>query len=262
MTMAISPQRRATGLDGAVAAARPISLPEINSVAGLMTRVDRKYFVPRDLLAGLIEANPGLRVLQIGQERVHRYWSTYFDTPDFTFFRQHAQGRRQRYKVRVRTYATGDSFLEVKSKGYRGQTVKERIPHRGSAIDLGPQGRHLLAGAGLGDLTAALVPVVQTRYDRITLTQGQDRITCDLDLACIAGRVEFAGPQAALVETKTASGRSFFDRELARLGIRPHSVSKYCIGAGLHYPGLPANRWRRTIRRHFTAAPIGTSTPC
>src|SRR5699024_3104427 len=113
-----------------VAGARPVTLEELTAEAELMTRVDRKYFVPLDVLGELLSRYSGLRVLQIGEERTHAYESLYFDTPGALFFRQHAQGRRRRYKVRIRTYADGEAFLEVKAKSGRGDTVKNRVPLR------------------------------------------------------------------------------------------------------------------------------------
>src|SRR5699024_5190409 len=109
----------------------PISLDEINAQARLMTRVDRKYFLPRGLFIDLLAATrDDLRVLEIDGKHRFEYRTAYFDTPDFRFYRDHVQERRHRFKVRTRTYVdTGTCHLEVKSKGYRGQTVKERIAH-------------------------------------------------------------------------------------------------------------------------------------
>jgi hypothetical protein len=109
----------------------PISLDEINAQARLMTRVDRKYFLPRGLFIDLLAATrDDFRVLEIDGKHRFEYRTAYFDTPDFRFYRDHVQERRHRFKVRTRTYVdTGTCHLEVKSKGYRGQTVKERIAH-------------------------------------------------------------------------------------------------------------------------------------
>jgi hypothetical protein len=109
----------------------PITLDEINAQARLMTRVDRKYFLPRGLFIDLLAATrDDFRVLEIDGKHRFEYRTAYFDTPDFRFYRDHVQERRHRFKVRTRTYVdTGTCHLEVKSKGYRGQTVKERIAH-------------------------------------------------------------------------------------------------------------------------------------
>src|SRR5699024_567977 len=90
-------------LERVAASAKPISLAQMNTEAALMTRLDQKYFVPRELLGELLAEYSGLRILEIGRERVHEYRSTYFDTPGFHFFRHHVQDRRHRNKVRIRT---------------------------------------------------------------------------------------------------------------------------------------------------------------
>jgi hypothetical protein len=38
---------------------------------------------------------------------------------------------------------------------------------------------------------------------------------------------------------------------LRELGVRPVSVSKYCVGVAALHPELPSNPWRRTLRRYF-----------
>ncbi|WP_209373732.1 polyphosphate polymerase domain-containing protein [Brevibacterium renqingii] len=263
----------------------PISLDEINAQARLMTRVDRKYFLPRGLFIDLLAATrDDFRVLEIGGKHRFEYRTTYFDTPDFRFYRDHVQERRHRFKVRTRTYVdTGTCHLEVKSKGYRGQTVKERIAHplespltltpgdrefidsvldgapaqagRSSADRIGSAGRSASTGhsaSARARLRAAdLEPVVETVYDRITLCHADQRLTCDLDIRAVHGDEQHVGPSDVLVETKSPGGGGIWDGLLKQVGVRPHKVSKYCVSAALLYPQLPSNPWERTIRRYF-----------
>jgi hypothetical protein len=252
-----------SAIDAQLASMEPISLAELNAQARLMTRVDRKYFVPRALFLELLKATADeFQVLEIAGRHRFEYKTVYFDTPEFRFFRDHVQGRRQRFKIRTRTYVdTGTSHLEVKSKGYRGQTVKQRIAH---PIDLPTQ----LTGADQTFVdsildtedgvsarprtsAADLMPVLETVYDRITLTHERQRLTCDLDIETRNGRESHDGPSDVLVETKSADGVSIWDHLLKQAGIREHRVSKYCVGASLLNPELPANPWSRTIRRYF-----------
>src|SRR5699024_4538048 len=109
----------------------PITLDEINAQARLMTRDARKYFLPRGLFSDLLAATrDDFRGLELDGNHRSDSRTAHFDTPDFRFWRDHVQERRHRFKVRTRTYVdTGTCHLEVKSKGYRGQTVKERIAH-------------------------------------------------------------------------------------------------------------------------------------
>lgn len=244
--------RRPDRLDHLIADLPGVSLAQLNEGAALMTRTDQKYFVPRDILAGLMEEFRGVAILDIDGIRRHEYSSTYYDTPNLLFLRQHVQGRRTRHKVRTRTYASGLSFLEVKAKSGRGETVKERITWSGQDLDATARGfldPHL-ASPGL---SLRLRPMLHSSYRRVTLLQGQNRITCDFDLAFAApgGRVIHGGNTDVLVETKTATGRGAVDRYLHTRGIRPVSVSKYGVGVALAYPRVPANRWHRVLREHF-----------
>lgn len=249
-----------SGLYPALSSLPSISLAELNAKAELMTRVDRKYFVPRALFIDLLEQSAGqFRTLEIGNIRVFRYRTTYFDTPQFDFYRQHAQGRRHRFKVRTRTYCeSGDCRLEVKSKGYRGQTVKKRIPHdpesptsldRSDLDFIGPI-------IGTDPATAPVLrPVLETIYRRATLCHDDQRVTCDIELENSADGVVHYGPSDVLVETKSSGAAGPLDLLLRTAGVRAHSVSKYCVAASLLYPGLPRNKWNRTLSRYFGVAP-------
>lgn len=122
-----------------------ISLAELNAAASMLTRVDRKYALKRVEAESLIaDLDRGTRVLDIEGITAHSYASTYFDTPALDSFRGTAQPRRRRYKIRIRSYLdSGLAFLEVKTRGPRGRTVKERIPYDpGAALEgvLTPRG--------------------------------------------------------------------------------------------------------------------------
>lgn len=240
-------------VDAAVAALAPISLEEVNASAQLMDRIDRKYFVPRETLAGIIaEQADEWRVLEIGGLRNFKYHTVYFDTPDLLFFRQHRQGKRRRYKVRTRTYCdTGGCFLEVKSKGYRGMTMKERLQHDADRpFQLDGEGAQF-ASRITGEDASRLVPAAQTVYHRTTLVGDGLRVTMDSDLECIGEEELYPGPSHVLVETKSPGRSSLMDAALLEAGVRPHRVSKYCVAAALLHPEEPHNPWTRDLRRYF-----------
>lgn len=142
-------------------------------------------------------------------------------------------------------------MLEVKSKGLRGRTVKQRRAHDpDSADELNASDREYVASLIRSD-AATLRPVVETLYRRSTLVLGEQRITLDTDLDCDDGVRTVTGPDEVLVETKSPNGAGDLDRLLLQRGIRPHSVSKYCIGAALLYPHLQRNDWSRILRRYW-----------
>lgn len=226
-------------------------------VAGLQTRMEKKYLLTPEEFVALSAQMEDLRVLQIDGRRLFGYESAYFDSPDLELFRAHRQGRRQRYKVRTRTYLdSGESLFEVKLKGGRDQTVKLRIPYefedRNHVTDVA---HDFLEHALLDNYETRppeLVQSLTTRYSRATFVDVEDRarLTCDIDLACTADGATQPGPDLILVESKS-TGTSRADDALARLGIRPVSVSKYCIGIALTNPELPANKWNRMLRNQF-----------
>ena len=97
----------------------PTTLEELNTAAGLLTRVDRKYLVgattAQDVIDVLAER---ARVLDIDGRRSFSYASTYFDTPALDSYHRAARKRRRRFKIRTRSYLDSElTFLEVKTRG-------------------------------------------------------------------------------------------------------------------------------------------------
>ncbi|MCG5220091.1 polyphosphate polymerase domain-containing protein [Streptosporangium sp. KLBMP 9127] len=244
-------------LAGVAAGLPPVGLGD---VAELMTRVDRKYVVPVSTMARLAaELGDGFAVLEIGGRRQFRYSSTYFDTPDLLTYRHHRQGRRNRFKIRVRTYLDGGGrFLEVKLSGAGKNTDKHRIPY-----DDGPRGvlsskaMEFVSDTLLSGLRVfppnGLEPVIATDYRRITLVDrlGQARLTCDSGLICRDGTgVVRARGDYVLVESKSEAGYGRADGILRDMGARPVSISKYCLGVA-RLRDMSANRWNGVLRRYF-----------
>ena len=250
-------------LAGATSHLRTIALEEVLATAELQTRVDRKYVVPLGLLTTALDRTAGeLRVLRIGTARLFRYESVYFDTPGLTAYRQHAHGRRRRVKVRTRTYLdSGECLLEFKSVGPRGETLKERYPyHLAARGELDAEARALAqVRVGHAIATSALRSVLTTSYRRATLVDPVrgSRVTCDVDLRFQDPAGRRFGPldDVVVVESKTTGSECSMDGVLRRLGARPVSLSKYCVGMAVLDPRLPANRWNRELRTHFGWTP-------
>ncbi|MBO3739044.1 polyphosphate polymerase domain-containing protein [Actinoplanes flavus] len=239
----------------------PISLDELVGAAALLTRLDRKYVLPAMALPDLLDRMPaGVRVLQIGAQRTFGYRSVYFDTPELDAYRAAARRRRRRFKIRVRTYVdSGLEFVEVKTRGTRGVTVKERIPYTGSGGDLGPEGRayayETLAGAGIRPDGHEFRPVLATHYRRNTLyvPSTGSRVTIDTGLSwTLPDGSTVHMPRSVIVETKSGRAASDVDRLLWSLGHRPCPISKYATGLAALRPELPANRWHPVLSRHFS----------
>ncbi|SBS71918.1 polyphosphate polymerase domain-containing protein [uncultured Microbacterium sp.] len=247
-------------------ALRGVDLAELNAAAALQTRVDRKYILPLTALPRVLADLPeGSEVLDIGGQRALRYASQYFDTPELDSYLGAARGRRRRFKVRARTYLdSGGTFLEVKTRGGRSATVKERVPVTGDELDEDAvsYAADLMAGAGIPaavHLAGRLRPTLVTQYRRATIllpaAAGGDpsRATIDIDLAWIDGDGTLLElPASAIVETKSGQRAGALDRALWRHGHRPATLSKYGTGLAALHPSLPSHKWRRVLSRHFT----------
>lgn len=244
----------------------PVSLAELNTEAALLTRIDRKYVIAAAeldaVLTGLHPAErAGLRVLEIDGRRSSRYESTYLDTVGLDSWTASAHARRRRWKVRTRVYAdTGECWLEVKTRGSRGATVKERLPHPG-LLDLSDASsewvRDRLGAAQVhGVDPRGLVPTLHTSYLRTTLLldAGAGRATVDRDLRWVSGHGTAEVGDVLVVETKSATARPGpLDRRLWDLGHRPTRISKYGTGLALLTPDLQRNRWHRVTSRQLAA---------
>ncbi len=236
----------------------PTSLDAVMEVAGLQTRVDRKYLLTAEQFAALADDLEGrFHALEIDGRRTFDYESTYFDSADLALFRAHRQGRRRRYKVRTRSYLdSGECLFEVKLEGSRDQTVKHRLPYDIDARErLDDKAQRFLERVLHTQYRVGppeLAPVLATRYDRTTLVDLLDgaRLTCDVGLQCRAGERQVSGPDQVIVESKT-TGSGVADRALAARGVRAVKLSKYCVGVALLNPELAANRWDRLLRREF-----------
>lgn len=256
--------------DALLRAIAPVDLSTMDSAAALLTRVDRKYVVPVATFARLVDSlDDDWRSLDVAGRRLFGYTSTYFDTADLATYRAHLQGRRRRFKVRIRRYDdTDSSMLEVKRKGQRGVTVKERMAYPGwRGGELCAAGRAFVAESVSGHAVlpdADLVPVVTTRNRRATLFHAgsSSRLTVDLDLRCGWGEDSGVLREGyVLLESKSSGATSVADRLLRSLGARPAAISKYCIGVATLGRELPSNPWRRTVRRYFDV-PLHEEHPC
>ncbi|GAA2691473.1 MULTISPECIES: polyphosphate polymerase domain-containing protein [Actinosynnema] len=254
----------ATSPEGALARLAPVGLAELVDRAALQTRVDRKYLVPSAALPRLLERFAAdARVLDVDGARSFRYQSVYFDTPGLLSYHRAAHRRRRRFKIRTRTYLdSAQCWLEVKVSGARGSTTKHRLPYLPGDRRAVRPGRAFVDEALARESFelrdgGALDPVLVTDYDRTTLLLpgGASRVTIDTGLRWRTAERELRLPGLAVVETKTASAATAVDRALWQDGTRPARISKYATGLAALRVDLPAAPWRRTLRRHFHAAP-------
>ncbi|HWV84659.1 MAG TPA: polyphosphate polymerase domain-containing protein [Capillimicrobium sp.] len=221
----------------------PIDLDTVEQRAALQRRVDRKYLVPTPVWIEVVEALAADHVaLEVDGDRLSRYETIYFDTPDLRTYRDHVDGERPRWKVRSRRYVGGDkSSFELKVKQEDDETVKDHLD--GDDADHGNLdraraflGEHLRERTG-EELPAGLAPSLITRFRRGTLLErdGSQRVTFDLDLELVRpdGALARLDADWVLVETKSEGGDGRCDELLAQRGIEPVAMSKYRTGIAL-----------------------------
>ncbi|MEQ1759670.1 MAG: polyphosphate polymerase domain-containing protein [Vicinamibacterales bacterium] len=226
--------------------------PELLADRLLQTRVDRKFVMPRTLIAPLLtRLDAGHRLLRAAGSPAATYETWYFDTPDWRLYDDHRRGRMPRYKVRVRHQVERQmSFLEVKRKAQDGRTHKARLERtfRDASLDA-TAGDFIAAHSPI--TTAELRPALWLRFRRATIlsVDTEERLTIDWDFSFRTIHSDRAWEQAAIVEIKQP--RYHHDtpsvRALRDLGVRESSISKYCVGLAMLSP-LRANSFKPALR--------------
>jgi VTC domain len=217
--------------------------------AELLDRRDTKFVVGLERVSLILEkVLPYYLALDVAGERVQAYHTTYFDTQDLRLYRDHHSARPRRYKIRSRRYVcTGQTFLEVKRKTARNQTIKARVSTPGSIVVTDP-----IAAAFLVPLVSVspcdLTPSLECEFRRITLVHRHlpERATIDIDLSFTSGRRHVTAPGLAIVEAKQGAvgRRSEIIHVLRGLGAHPIAFSKYCVGIALLHDEVKHNRFR------------------
>ncbi|GGI05925.1 polyphosphate polymerase domain-containing protein [Egicoccus halophilus] len=261
-------------IDALLAALPGVRLDELPAEAGLQRRYDAKYLVPLARLPDLVGVLAAdVHALEVEGRRSTAYSSVYFDTAELLTFTDHLKDRRRRFKVRTRCYGEAEPLLEVKYKGLRGQTVKERFRHTGRAADqLDTTGiaqvRQALAGHYPDEVPSDLNPVLMTRYRRSTLVglDAGERVTIDRNLVVVdlgepaPGHRPAGTPQRrpsaaglggshAIVEVKSSRFAGPSHVALRSLGLRPDRLSKYCLGVTVTRPTVRGNPWLPVLRK-------------
>lgn len=228
----------------------PISLEEI-AECRLLNRIDTKYLCNVKILPKILErADNDFRIQQIGDQRIFKYESLYFDTPSLKTYFDHHQGKRLRYKIRFRRYVdTKDSFLEVKKKKNYIRTDKRRIQ---SAFSSKLEETHIkFIKEQVAVPKVGLNATIWTIFDRITLAGKNhiERITIDTNVRFKNEFQEVCLPGLSIIEIKRdkTAGISPFTQILRDYNIRPYGVSKYILGNVLLNPILKHNRFLKKV---------------
>ncbi len=219
----------------------------------LMNRTDIKYMISLSRLNLLLNALINhYKVLEVEGERNSRYQTLYFDTPQFSNYLEHHNGKRHRYKIREREYIESHlSFLEVKEKSNKGRTAKSRIKLNEILPELSESSKVFVASKA--NHSEVLEPKLWNSFRRITLVNktANERVTIDTGIAFYFGDRHTSLNDLVIVEIKQSGVNrhspiiSYFKENL----IRADGISKYCLGVAMLYPQLKANTFKEKLLR-------------
>ena len=223
------------------------TLAEMNSVS-LMKRVDTKFILKESqLLEVLSKLYDDYKILQIDQERLMKYSTLYFDSKNKKCFKDHHNGKLNRYKIRMRKYLVSDiCFLEIKKKNNLGVTNKIRRQIKDFETDLTLESKEFISDSNINNLL--LEPSLYNNFSRMTLVNKNEseRITIDVDLSFRFGADEKKFEKLVVVEIKQEGKRlnTTINRALKSMSILPTNFSKYCIGISNIIDDIKSNRFK------------------
>ena len=218
----------------------------------LQDRVDTKFALHQSSLPPLLaQLESTHQILVVEGCGVQPYKNLYFDDDRLSFYLQHHDKKGNRYKVRLREYASSNTvFFEVKQKINKNRTMKQRIPQIAvhetlttEAIDFLDQ----FSSPDVGPLQAAL----WCDFNRITLLSPthDERMTIDYNITIRNTHHTKTYEGLALIEVKHDSNRpSSFDAIAKQNQIKKISISKYIMGTAHLHPELKQNNFRMKLR--------------
>lgn len=223
----------------------PISLEKMSSVR-LMNRIDTKYVMSSALLSEFLSfAQEHYYVQEVNSERVTPYHTIYLDNSNFDMYMAHQDGKRNRYKVRMREYVHSNlSFVEVKHKDNHGRTHKNRIETDG--MDYGESDELEFVNQYFPYDASKLFPSVENNFNRITLVNKAmtERLTIDMNLSFHNLRNDNCNKleNVVVIEVKRDGLQPSHAVEiLKKLRVKPLGFSKMAIGMALTSPDIKQN---------------------
>ncbi len=231
----------------------PIGLDHLKE-GMLLDRKEQKFLFHRDQLPGILELfSDDYFMLEIDDRRIHQYHTLYFDTPDYQYYMMHHNGKKNRWKFRIREYKMSSvSFFEIKSKTNKGYTEKYRTPQKWGESEISQEIRNWMIGK-IGFFPDGLRPSISTHYYRITMI-GKDyssRITIDTNIGMKHRNKIHSMENLCILEIKYNNKECLVKtrHQLKDVGIRPQNMSKYCLGVASLIPKIKKNNFLDKKRR-------------
>ena len=230
----------------------PISLEEMDAVR-LMNRTDTKYITNTDMLLKLLPLmTEKYRLLKVNGKSISSYETRYLDTKDYLLYRQHHNGKLNRYKFRFRKYIESDIyFLEAKYKTNKGRTIKTRIPVDDFENQLSVKSIDFLSEVYPNQVDQ-FMPQLKNYFSRLTFVHKHDkeRLTIDINLRFEANNAKSDLGNIVIIELKRGNQVNNSDVALflKQLGIYSTSISKYCTGCAITNPTIKQNNFKPKLR--------------
>lgn len=246
-----------------------ITLDQLDQVWCAKSRHDAKFVMTYPELLELLDlVNGDVTALEIEESVQFKYRTEYFDTADRDLYRNHAQNKMRRYKIRERTYLdNGLTQLEIKSRKGTSETHKHVLANPNGIAENRIAMIHEYLNEALSNqefpgawekqptkMPTELISSAITEFVRITLLRPScgEKITIDLNLRLMVGNQSItASPDIALVEVKSSTAQSLTVSQLRHLGIRPTKFSKYASAIDLLICERPRVHARRTLAKVF-----------
>lgn len=232
---------------------RPITLEEMGKMdVGLLNRIDTKYLVTAEDFSNFLEIlKAEYRVFEIGNSRLHRYETLYFDTDKHDFYYMHHNQKGNRLKVRIRKYVENNLiFLEVKRKTNKSVTLKKRISLPYFPTNL-MELKTLIEEAGIDIAEEELKPQLWTCFRRMTFVHPdrKERLTIDVDLHIKNGESDMTCADLVIIELKRdkSETESAVLDLMKSLQIKEQGFSKYTIGTALISEEVRKNNFKHKL---------------
>jgi hypothetical protein len=244
-----------------------IGLKDIEEVK-LMNRYDLKYWLHIEELKYLFaQIKEDYYMLNINDEQILPYTTIYYDTLDSQMYERHHNGKKNRYKIRRRSYVNSNlNFLELKFKNNKGKTLKKRIQTNNPLLSLNETEKSFITQNTPYSPEHLCVSLYNEFY-RITLVNKnfEERCTIDLNLKFRCNHQGINLSNMVVIEIKSDRGASPSKLKLAlrNMRLKPKGFSKYCIGSALTSDKKQNNfkQQIRTLRKNFIIENVELKSP-
>lgn len=230
-----------------------VTLADLDQVK-LMDRTDSKFCLHRHQLPDILEAlKHDYSILEIKGESIFPYDTTYFDTADDRMYINHQNGKRNRYKIRVRQYVVSeDNFLEIKFKNNKGRTLKKRIKRPDSNPEFKNNEFGFLENSSPYS-GSELQPKILSFFNRITLVDNEFtvRVTIDTLPGFKNEEKEIIINDLVIIEIKQSKSNktALINKVLRDKKVGRQGFSKYCIGRSLLEENIKKNKFKPLLIR-------------